>query len=133
MIFIDAGAFLARYVQRDQHHAKALRTWESLRKKAEVCLTSNFVLDETFTLLARWAGHRFAVERARNLYGSAFLTILRPDREDEIKALELFEKFGDQDVSFTDAVSFHLMRKRRCTRAFTFDRHFERAGFRRVP
>jgi len=133
LIYLDTGAFLARFIEKDQHHEKASEVWKRLRRRSEPCLTSNFVLDETFTLLARWAGVRFAVDRARNLYASRFLTILRPEREDEIKALALFGKYGDQAVSFTDAVSFVLMRKHRCRRAFTFDRHFDAAGFTRVP
>ena len=91
--------------------------------------TSNFVLDETFTLLARQAGYPFAAERADAIYSSRVLTILRPDASDEAAALVLFRKLADQEVSFTDSVSFALMRRLRLTRAFTFDRHFEAAGF----
>jgi predicted nucleic acid-binding protein len=47
--------------------------------------------------------------------------------------VELFRKFADQKVSFTDCVSFVLMRKQRLTRAFSFDRHYEQAGFEIWP
>lgn len=129
MIFVDTGAFLARYLASDRRHEEALRCWERLAQGRERCSTSNFVLDETFTLLARRAGYRFAAERARNVYASAGLSVLRPGQEDELSALELFEKLSDQEVSFTDCVSFALMRRARIRRAFTFDRHFSSAGF----
>ena len=95
--------------------------------------TSNFVLDETFTLLARRSTHTFAVERARNLLGSTLLTILRPEEKEEVAALDLFQKYADQKVSFTDCVSFVLMDKRAIKSAFSFDRHFSLAGFAVEP
>ena len=45
----------------------------------------------------------------------------------------MFAKFADQQVSFTDCVSFVLMRRNRLERAFTFDRHFASAGFEITP
>jgi len=90
-------------------------------------------LDETLTLLARRAGYGFAAGRARNLYGSKRLTVLRPTEQDETAAVEAFVKYADQEVSFTDCVSFVLMRKNKLRRAFAFDDHFERAGFVRLP
>ena len=101
MIFIDTGAFLARYLLNDQHHRRAVAVWEKLGSNRENCVTSNFVLDETFTLLGRRAGYGFAVQRAKNIYASQSLTICRPDRENEIKALQYFSKYADQHVSFT--------------------------------
>jgi hypothetical protein len=87
------------------------------------------VLDETITLLARRATYQFAAQRARNLYESTSLLILRPEDDDELAALEFFQKYADQNVSFTDCVSFVLMRKQDIKCAFTFDRHFRIAGF----
>ena len=129
MIFIDTGAFIARYLPLDQHHEAAVSLWKKMIKARERILTSNFVLDETFTLLGRRAGYRFAAERARNILFSKALRILRPGRDEEMEALELFEKYADQNVSFTDCVSFVLMRRSRIERVFSFDRHFKNAGF----
>ena len=107
MTFIDTGAFLARYLQRDQFHDRALKAWQELENAvSEDCFTSNFVLDETFTLLGRHADYRFAADRARHILASQTLRILRPDSDDEFLAIELFEKYADQRVSFTDCVSF---------------------------
>ena len=133
MIFIDSGAFLARFLRHDRHHPKAVAVWEKLSSNRENCLTSNFVLDETFTLLGRRAGYGFAVQRAKNIYASQALTICRPDREDEINALQFFSKYADQHLSFTDCISFVLMKREKINRAFSFDRHFEFAGFDLVP
>jgi uncharacterized protein len=133
VIFVDTGAFVARYVRQDTHHRAARRTWAEIEKTRSRCFTSNFVLDETFTLLGRRASCAFAADRARALLGSAALTILRPEAHDEEAAVELFAKFADQQVSFTDCVSFVLMRRNRLERAFSFDRRFRNAGFEITP
>lgn len=133
MIYVDTGAFIARYIRQDTHHRKARRAWGEIEKGRVRCFTSNFVLDETFTWLGRRASYPFAAQRARALLHSAALTILRPEAEDEEKAVDLFDKFADQQVSFTDCISFVLMRRNRLERAFTFDRHFKSAGFEVVP
>lgn len=129
MIFIDTGPFLARFLANDQFHGKAITSWERLEKQNRGCCTSNFVLDETITLLARRAGYRFASERAQAIFASSALSILRPEIEDELEALRMFDKFADNEVSFTDCVSFALMRRHGVKKVFTFDKHFQQAGF----
>lgn len=133
MIFVDTGAFIARYIRQDNHHRRARRAWHEIERSRGRCVTSNFVLDETFTLLGRRASYSFAAERARSLLRSAALTVLRPDLEDEERAVDVFTKLADQQVSFTDCISFVLMRRHRIERAFTFDRHFAAAGFEVMP
>ena len=131
MVFLDTGAFLARWLPRDARHREAAVTWERLRGRA--LYTSNHVLDETFTLLARRATYPFAVARAESIFASSALEILYTTREDEIEALRLFSKYADHRISFTDCVSFVLMKRFRIATAFTFDRHFALAGWRVIP
>jgi hypothetical protein len=131
VIFVDTGAFLARHLVRDEHHHDAARGWRGIREERP--LTSNLVLAEAFTLLARWAGGAFAAQRAAAILRSERMEILRPGLADELEAVPLLEKYADQKVSFTDCVSFVLMRKLGIDRAFSFDRHFLAAGFRLWP
>ena len=131
MIFVDTGPFLGRYLKRDQHHARAVRGFDLLEGRPAV--TSSHVLDETFTLLGRWAGNGFAAERARAILASRTIRILRPSASDEVAALEEFERYADRKLSYTDALSFVLMRERGIREAFTFDRHFPMAGFALWP
>ncbi len=91
------------------------------------------MLDETFTLLARRAGYAFAAARARVILATESLQILRAGEEEMARAVELFDRLGDQRVSFTDCLSFALMRREGIRRAFAFDRHFEAAGFELWP
>jgi len=128
VIFVDTGAFVARWVARDQHHAAAVEGWRRLAELQLACVTTNHVVDETLTLLGRRTNHEFAAEKGTTLLTSGALTVVRPGREDELAALVLFEKYADQRVSFTDCLSFATMRQRGLVRAFTFDGHFRFAG-----
>ncbi|MFI5381548.1 MAG: type II toxin-antitoxin system VapC family toxin [Tepidisphaerales bacterium] len=129
MIFIDTGAFVARYRSSDAHHTAAKAGWAKITRDGPPCFTTDLVIAETITLLARYIGYRPAAERGRVFLSSAALTILRPTLEDETAALDLLEKFADQEVSFVDCVSFVMMKNRRVRRVFGFDRHFTAAGF----
>lgn len=130
MIFIDTGAFLARAVAADQYHKKAMTSWQKLATSRLKIYTSNAVLYETFTLLARRTDYAFASERAKNIMTSESLQVLRAESHDEATALEYFTKYADQKVSFTDCLSFALMRKEKIKHAFSYDRHFALAGFK---
>ena len=130
MIFIDTGAFVARYIQRDQDHHVALRIWRRLEERRRRCFTTHLVFNETITLLARRSGYTFAAQRARAWLSSETVEIWRSSRDEDVEAVEVMEKYADQGVSFTDCVSFVLMRAHRLQDVFSFDSQFERAGFR---
>lgn len=133
MIFIDAGAFLGRFLPDDYNHKSAVVFWKMIEDAGEPCFTSNFIVNEWLTLLARRKGYKIAAERAKNFYVSQVFEVLRPALEEEWQAIALFDKFADQNVSFTDCTSFVLMRQRKIQRVFSFDRHFTLAGFRVHP
>jgi predicted nucleic acid-binding protein len=133
VIFVDTGAFLARYVQRDQYHAIAVSFWDELSIAGLHCVTTNLVISETLTLLARRTSNKFAAERARQFYASSALQIERPDANDEASAIILLESHAAQRVSFCDCVSFVIMRRLQLTEVFGFDGHFATAGFNVRP
>ena len=133
MIFIDTGAFVARHLEKDQHHVGSLPVWEQIQRDNMRCFTSSFVVEETITLIARRGGYQLADQIARLLYASPRLEILRSTRGIELAALGFFRKYADQKVSFTDCVSFVLMHNHRLTKGFCFDRDFDAPGFIRIP
>ena len=126
MNFADSGAILPLYLRNDQYHADAHRLWPTVGRPV---LTSNLVLVELARLLGRRAGSRFAADCIADIYASATYEIVASTREDEIEALAWMRKFTDQNIGFTDCVSFAIMRRRKIRTAFTFDRHFRLAGF----
>ncbi len=128
-IFIDTGAYFARFYKRDQHHNQSLTIWSRLEREGIVAITSNHVIDELATLLARRTSYEFSAEKISKIYESQDTLIERTSLKDELKALAFFKKFADQKVSFTDCLSFTTMERLSIRHVFTFDRHFEFAGF----
>ena len=47
-------------------------------------------------------------------------------------AWELFKKYDDKKFSFTDVTSFQITRELNIGKAFSYDWHFEQAGFERI-
>lgn len=126
MIFVDTSAFLALYVKRDQYHRQASKIFPSLPRPFS---TSNHVVDELATLLGRITGYRYAADRVDDVYASESIDVLSSTRNDEVEAIRWMRKFADKDISFTDCISFGMMRRVGIRTAFTFDRHFRDAGF----
>ena len=129
-LFIDTGAYLSRFHKHDKWHKKAVETWEDLGEENQIYVTTNHVVDEVATLLGRRTSYEYAARRLEKIYASDIL-IARPDKPDEKEALIFFRKYADQKISFTDCLSFVVMRHLKIKRVFTFDKkHFEYAGFK---
>jgi predicted nucleic acid-binding protein len=131
MTFIDTGPFLARWLPRDEHHRAAVAAWDRLSGKA--LYSSSDVVNETIALLGKKTSYAFAADRAESIFQSTALEILYANREDELEALRLFRKYADQQISFTDCISFALMKRYKIQTAFTFDRRFRMAGWKTIP
>lgn len=128
-IFIDTGAFLAKEIANDQHHAAAVSFWNFLDDDRVALYSSEHVLDEAMTLLARRTSYTWAAGWGQDALSSG-ISWLKAEEKDWIAALRSMRKFADQGISFTDCVSFVLMRREGLRDAFGFDRHFSAAGFR---
>jgi hypothetical protein len=134
-IFVDTSAFLAISNGKDEHHREAVEFLHSIMRRREFTriITSDYVLDETVTGIRFAVGHEAALKWIKNVMASEVLEVLRVDKEVFDKALELFERYSDKFLSFTDCTSFALMEKKRIRAAFTFDEDFEKVGFERYP
>lgn len=128
-IFIDTGAFLAKEVANDQHHAAAVHFWSQLSEDRVALYSSEHVFDEAMTLLARRTNYSWAAGWGQDALSSG-ICWLKAGENDWAAAMRSMRKFADQHVSFTDCVSFVLMRREGLRDAFGFDRHFSAAGFR---
>lgn len=128
-LFVDTGAFLAKEIQRDQHHGEAKEGWQRLAEVSQLLYTSEHCVDETATLLARRTNYAFASAWGADLLASG-ITILQTEPDDWKDAFRVMRKFADQGVSFTDCLSFGLMKRHRIRSVFGFDHHFTAAGFK---
>jgi predicted nucleic acid-binding protein len=131
-VFVDTSAFIALLDPRDDCHAQAVQVEHSLSIQAARLVTTNFVLDETYTGLRSKIQHSAILRFRDSVRQSRRLSIVRISEAVEDQAWEIFARYDDKDLSFTDCTSFAVMRQLGITTAFAFDEHFGQFGFIRV-
>lgn len=134
VIFGDTSAFKAVFDSDDDFHGKAIAFWEDIKEERKIILTSNFILDELFTLVRSHLG-KAAVLRLRQdlLESPEQLKVIRITIKDELSAWKYFENLPGRKLSFTDCTSFALMKRLGLKEVFAFDDHFGKAGFSLRP
>ena len=127
-VFMDSAGFLALWDAGDEHHAAALVLQETLTRQRRRFLTTEYVVDETVTLLLVRHSHAAAVDLLDTIERSEALRLewIGPARFHAAGAL--FRRHADKEWSFTDCVSFVAMRELQVRDAFTTDHHFKQAG-----
>jgi len=132
-LFVDTSGWYTLALSSAAGHdaaQKALR--ERVKKRARI-VTSNLVVAETHVLLLRRSGRRAALAFLREVgRGPNIVVTSSPDHEQRALT-DWLERFDDQPFSFTDAVSFAIMKERGIREALATDHHFAAAGFVVVP
>lgn len=131
-VFADTSAFVALATTADRHHKAAAAYVRDLPSGAAL-VTTEYVFDETITRLRKVAGHGAALAVGRALRTSTLARVHAVERIDIEHAWELFEKYDNKTLSFTDCTSFAFCERLGVTSAFTFDEDFEQAGLDVVP
>lgn len=128
-IFADANGWIALNSRRDQFHSASVRINKKLLQSGYRYVTTNFVLDETYTGLLINVGHFTAVDFGERVRNSRTVQIIHVGEDIEEEAWKLFKQHSDKSFSFTDCTSFTVMRWLHLIEAFTNDHHFEQIGF----
>jgi len=128
-VFMDSAGFLALWDAGDQYHALAVQLQADLTRKNRRFLTTEYVVDETITLLLMRHSHAAAVDFLDTIERSESLRLEWIGPERFHNSGTLFRKHADKEWSFTDCVSFAIMRELLIRDAFTTDHHFKQAGF----
>jgi len=127
--FVDTSGFFALLARQDPAHAKACEWLKQARLSQRRSITTDYVLDETATLLRA---------RGRPDLFQPFFDFISPSQALQIEWIssarfnetrKFFLRHRDHDYSFTDCASFVMMRQLGLTDALTTDRHFRQAGF----
>jgi predicted nucleic acid-binding protein len=107
------------------HHATA-RAW--LHANREALITTDYIVDETLTLLRRRNEPQRALELGDAFFAGSLTTLYILSEADLHQAWDIFRRFDDKPWSFTDCTSRFVMDKLGLTTAFSFDRHFQQFG-----
>ncbi len=131
--FLDASYLLALELRNDQNHSAAVAHWRAAFTSPQSFVTTSYVFDEVVTLLNTRGYHHKAAQVGSALLRSLSVHLVHVDRSLFQEAWTYFQQHSDKAYSFTDCVSFTLMKNLHIEVAFAFDKHFLQAGFTTVP
>lgn len=130
-IFVDTSAWDAIADKGDPNHSIATLFKEEIAGNYRLVVT-NYILDELNTLLLMNIGYKRTVEFKQSLdllTRAGIVDVEWVSREIADEAWSVFEQFNvDKMWSFTDCVSYVVMKRRGITEAFVFDQDFAQMG-----
>ena len=132
-VFVDTSAWAAYYDPSDRWHAAAQDAIQRSVHARVTFVTTDYILDETLTLLLMHAGRGVAVQFGEAVQESRNVDLVHVSAAIWDQAWQMFRRYDDKMWAFTDCTSFTVMQQRGLYRAFSFDRHFEQAGFQLWP
>lgn len=136
-LFVDTWGWCSFADRGEPFHDSVRTILDDRWRDARNVTTSDYVLDETITLVFRRISHHAATKMVDALESSIAegfvqLETISTARFWDAKSLRL--KFRDRpDISFTDFTSFVVMRELGIREVLTADAHFGDGGFVPVP
>lgn len=138
-LFIDTGGWFVIHNKREPRHTEVNRFYRKFRSHGGTICTTDYVLDETLTLLFRRLSFSVAGEAMSILdnavkQGYLKLEWISPQRFEKAKEFRL--RFQDKpEISFTDLTSMVVMKELELVSILTDDEHFIHVGmgFQQVP
>lgn len=124
-VFVDTGAWFAAVTPNDPNHVLA-SAWIAANDLP--LLTTDYVIDETLTLLRARGENKRALALGEQFFNSDMATVYRLTDEDLQAAWEVFRHYNDKEWSFTDCASKVIMEKFGVVSALAFDHHFRQFG-----
>jgi len=136
LLFVDTWGWCASVNPKDKQYHKIKQIIEKSFESGNHLITTNFVLDEAYTLIRLRVNHRASVnlhQTIAQLVVDDLLNIIHITPEIEQSAWRIFERYSDKDFSFTDCTSFVVMQLLEIRHVLTSDHHFEQMGFQMSP
>ncbi len=134
---MDTSAWVALVFPRDSNHRKAVALYRQLSQEHVTLVTTDYVMDETLTLLRsrgftgkHMTAFRLEIEAACE---QKSLRLMITDESAFHRTWDTFLKHESQGASFTDCHLALAARRIEADGIFSFDSHFEAMGFRVLP
>ena len=127
--FIDTSGFYSLLVRRDPMHTRAAEFIADAAGVRGRLVTTDYVLDETVTLLKARGHGELVGPLFQAIDNSAAMRVEWTTSERFAEATSFCLRHTDKAWSFTDCVSFVVMQSLGLTKALTSDKHFEQGGF----
>lgn len=131
--FLDTSYIIALEAVDDQYHESVLKHWKKLIPRIPPLITTSYVFNEVVTFFNNRDLHSKAVEIGNRILTSPSIKLIHVDEALFYEAWKFLKKHSDKSYSFTDCLSFVLMKRLKIQTALTFDKHFVQAGFKKLP
>lgn len=128
-LFVDTAGWVACADASDAAHAACRAARDKAMRAGQLLVTTDYVVDETLTLMRMRLGLSASETWWRQIDGSPRVRWERIDAVRFDRALDLFFQHRDKGYSFTDCTSFAVMRELKMTSVLTTDKHFKQMGF----
>lgn len=138
-IFIDTWGWLVLGDKKEDRHQEIKTLYCNLRQQKSIFYTTDYILDETFTLLFRRLSFEVAktcLKIFEQAIQEGYLSLEWITQERFNKAKELRLRFQDKPrISFTDLTSMIAMEEFGFSKILTEDEHFIYVGmgFQKIP
>ena len=123
-VFVDTGGWMACADRADPAHVACTAARDATLEGGRILITTDFVVDETLTLIRFRLGLAAANAWWQQIDGSPRLRWERVESDRFERARHLFFRYRDMDLSFNDCTSIAVMRELKLTTVITTDFHF---------
>lgn len=130
MIFVDTGAWFARFVPDDPDHDH-MAAW--FAANTEPLVTSDYCIDETLTLMVARKRPALAIKAGTHFFAQSLARIQFVTPQQVERAWILFQQRAAAGWSFTDCTSKIVIDDANVFQAVTLDQHFHQFGISVLP
>lgn len=129
-MFVDSSAWFAAYVPSSPEY----RIVQKALAASDRLVTSDFVLDETLTLLRARGHDARARQFGARVFEGSLARLVYVTEQDIEQAWIVFSTYRDKAWSFTDSTSLAVMKRLGPSHAIALDQHFDQMpGIATIP
>ena len=125
MVFVDTGAWFAKFVPDDPNHARVEALFQTI---TEPLLASDYCVDETLTLLVARRRPATALVAGRLFFQGNLIQVHFLSSDQVRRAWLLFQQRAEAGWSFTDCSSKIVIDDLQIQTAVALDEHFRQFG-----
>jgi len=124
-VFVDTSAWFESIISSEANHLIAA---EWLSHNQQPLLTTDFIVDETLTLLRARGQNVSALRLGAQLFSGEIAQVHHLTEDEILSAWNVFRSYDDKGWSFNDCSSKVVIESLGLTHAFAFDQHFRQFG-----
>jgi len=138
-VFVDTGVFYAHHDTDASRHEIGVAALNGVLRAVEYgrVMTSDYVYDEVVTLTQRRTGSvADGIEVGRRIRGESYpdaIELLYSSRGLFEDAVDVYERYADQELGFTDAMTVAMVEHHDIDAVLSFDDHFDGVVDRLAP